>query len=178
MAYVKSDKINIFPISKPRFSSNQKNNRLMGEKNISNIIAQLTKSNGTENDGFVIEYIANSKLLFNINGYYCEVNDSSFETNFALYAQPIWATIKVSTGDFPEIYGQDNDNNYEGVEFIQSGTKPASAVVIDTSIYNQYSVKLLEKINGEWVVPDSSRVIISPANAGLNINVIDAGVVK
>ena len=31
MAYVKSDKINIFPLYKPRFSSNQKNNRLMGE---------------------------------------------------------------------------------------------------------------------------------------------------
>lgn len=178
MAYVKSDKIDIFPISKPRFSSNQKNNRLMGEKNISNIIAQLIKSNDTENDGFVIEYIANSKLLFNINGYYCEVTDSSFEKNFALSDLPIWAIIKVSTGDFPEIYGQDNNSNYEGVEFIQSGTKPASAVIIGTSIYNQYSVKLLEKINGEWVVPDSSRVILSPANAGLNINVIDAGVIK
>lgn len=178
MAYVKSDKINIFPISKPRFSSNQKNNRLMGEKNISNIIAQLTKNNGTENDGFVIEYVAKYGLLFNINGYYCEVYDSSFEANFALYDLPIWATIKVSTGDFPEIYGQDNDSNYEGVEFIQSGTKPASAVIIGTSIYKQYSVKLLEKINGEWVVPDSSRVIISPTNAGLNINVIDAGVIK
>ena len=178
MAYVKSDKINIFPLSKPRFSSNQKNNRLIGEKNISNIIAQLTKSNGTENDGFVVEYVANSKLLFNINGYYCEVNDSSFETKFTLSESPIWAIIKVSTGDFPEIYGQDNDSNYEGIEFIQSDTKPASAVVIGTSTYNQYSVKLIEKINGDWVIPDNSKIIINPTNAGLNIKMIDAGVIK
>lgn len=178
MAHVNSDKINIFPVSKPRFSSNQKNNRLMGEKNISNIIAQLTKNNGTENDGFVIEYIANSKLLFNINGYYCEVKDSSFETKFTASNSPIWAVIKVSQGDFPEIYGQDNDSNYEGIEFIQSDTKPASATIIGSAIYNQYSVKLLENVNGEWAIPDDSKIIISPSNAGLNIKVIDAGVIK
>lgn len=111
MSYIKSDKINIFPLNKTRDSDLQDN--LLYESNIANIIRQLI-----DVDGFIISapdemsnVSANSPLVFNLYGYYIKIVELPEDIK-----APLYFYIKLENKDnLQEIEGQDTDNEYTGL---------------------------------------------------------------
>lgn len=169
--YIQSEKIDLFPLAKPRMSIDQKNNRLIGENNLAEIINQLTRK---DVDGFVISDTYTPTLEVNIHGYHIVISDDI--TTVATNNNPIWISILIpATADFPEIYGQDVDGYYQGIEITQSASKPAASVTIDSTNYVRYSIKALAYSNGGWVVPNESRIIFD--RLSLALDVVDAGTI-
>ena len=133
MAYIASDKIGIFPLSKNRTSETPLNSRLFYESNVANIINQVI-----DTDGFVItnyddlnavQYNDNTQTLslstpleFNIGGYYVKIDEESnhfVRIPFEGVSKPeaIYASITLTDDTPTEINGQDDNGVYTGIEF-------------------------------------------------------------
>lgn len=148
-------------------------------------------------DGFVINNIndavygteINNKLSvdfeFNIKGYIFRIHNISEIING--FKNSIWAsiTLKIVNGSIDtstqnitinnqivqSIEGEDNKDGYTGVTFTEE--KPENP-----NIYT-YSIKILEKrSNGNWYIPDSSKVRFKTENNGMRNITIDDGELK
>lgn len=108
MAYLKSDKIKVFP-----FGSNRVKNpvdRVLNEQNLTQII-----KNVTDYDSYVISYEGNL-IKFVINGYYFEADLT------ALKSRPLYASISVEGEDYKYLNGGDDATTemFSGVNFDNS----------------------------------------------------------
>ena len=125
---INSDRIKLFPISKPR--SNDPTSRLFYEDNIANMLRQIVGKNG-----FIINapkeltlrngYYVNDKedLEFNIYGYYVNIKAGTNLIEANGIKDYIYAQIIIDNSSIPEIKGQDNAGNYEGLEIISRDIK-------------------------------------------------------
>lgn len=140
---LESNKISIFPTPN-RGATYQPQARLVTEFNLTNIVNRLV-----DKESFVISY-ENNEIIFNIYGYWikADLTQSDLLTGESLYARI--QVIAPEDSDFIELQGGDADGKYSGVEFLTeySGTDSGG----------WHSLKLLEKVNDTWQVPEDSWV--------------------
>lgn len=167
--YIQSNSIDVFPLSKPR--TNKKNNRLLGEKNIVDIINQIT-----DKTSFVISkgiYNA-AKFEFNIHGYYFKISTNLTSLpafSGATDGTNIYGVIYLTKNvDFPEIAGQDSSGVYAGLRLTTDDPSAISGEVFDV-----YYLKLLTKSGSNWIIPPESNGRFS--DTALGITIIDGGLV-
>lgn len=166
MAYLASDKINVFPSTKR--GNVQVSARLMSESSMVDIVNRLI-----DTEGFVITQgstlggasvddtspltLTNS-YEFNIFGYYFKIDKIQDITSLfdSTTTVNIYAKITTSTIDnYIELSGQDVNDAYEGVVFEgktsgQTPPTPASD--------NEHILWILTKNSSGWWVPLDSRV--------------------
>lgn len=180
--------IDIFPSTKR--GNIQRSARLFSEQNTSNIIKQLTSTNG-----FVItqfsEDVENPEKIpfeFNIYGYYVCLNngyqslltgESNLNQENEIYAIITLQGYTVNDRIIGyEVFGTDNENTsiYNGITF--SNTSEDSVNTQTSTIVK--SLKILEKTeNGNWQVPIESYAIFNQYNIqNLNLTIIDGGEIK
>ena len=169
MAYLASNKINVFPSTKR--GNVQVSARLMSEASMVDIVNRLI-----DTEGFVITpgstlnglttadlspLVITNPFEFNIFGYYFKVAQvSDIITAGGSGAINIYAKITTSTIDnYTELSGQDVNSSYEGVEFIGKASGEAAPTPANT---NQHILWLLTYAtsggNTGWWVPIDSRV--------------------
>lgn len=164
---LESGKIKIFPTPN-RGTDYQPQARLVTEFNLTNIVNRLV-----DKESFVISYdntpagIENN-IIFNIYGYWIKANlkDNSLLTNASnslLYARI--QVKKLSNSDFTELQGEDTNNTYSGVEFLAGNP--------DTDSNGWHSLKLLEKVNGTWQVPEDSWVKFTTSATTRSVTIDD-----
>lgn len=162
MANLNTADVKVFPST--RRVATQVDARLMTEASMVGIINQLINK-----DGFVITETFNESnpFEFNIYGYYFIVNQGSSITTLVSSGTEIIASIKIdTTNGYYELVGQDNNNAYEGLNIGTSAVTPGSNQIVK-------SLKILEKVNGVWQIPEASKVMFSQDN--IDIIDIDGG---
>ena len=167
MAYLASNKIDVFPATRRTFESTHA--RQVTEAALVGLVNKLI-----DVESFVVTklsdtYSGSDEFSFNIHGYYFTTTLGAL-TDFDytdLYAS---ITLDVTGGipAFYEIDGQDVvgeiDYEYQGVNFTAE----------EISGDNTYCLYLLHKNDsGKWEVPESSQIKFSPDS--LNITLIDGG---
>lgn len=167
MAYISSDKIFVFPST--RRSKEQQTSRLFTEATIVSFINKLI-----DKDGFVIPQDAsnptavnvNVPFEFNIHGYYFKVSKASDITGALSTASSIYANIEIddTITNYEELSGQDNNSNYEGVEFSAN----------DPTLGATYYLEILKKDGSDWLVPTESLVKFNKQSTSHN-TLIDCG---
>lgn len=178
MAYISSNKINVFPSGNR--SEDYPYAKLPTEFNLTNIINRLT-----DVDSFVVnkEYSSNgivNPLEFNIMGYYFKVDADAVTTltSTTFPSGPIYGTIKlndISVGGytFRELQNTTSGTTLDvGTEFqgITFGTTASS-----TS--GEYSLKLLEKVNSVWMIPQDSKIKFNTNSTSKSV-VLDDGILE
>lgn len=163
MSNILSNTINIFPLNKPREDYQQDN--LLYEANIANLIAQLL-----DVDGFIIEapeifndINATNPLIVNIKGYHIRITDKPSDFPSAS-AENIYLKLKLKINEttaLTEVDGQDSDNMYSGVEFVDT---------IDTT-NNIYFLHIYSKDNEQFKIVNESKNKFNLSS--LNISRID-----
>lgn len=159
MSYLATEQITVFPSTKR--ADKQVSARLMTEQAIVGIVNRLI-----DRDGFVVttddELQGDSGdkhvFAFNIHGYYFEI--SSYAELKALYnddesAMNIYAHIFVdTTGNYTELFGQDDEGKYQGLQFSSNGT------VENSNNREEHKLLLLtrEAFESRWFVPNESRI--------------------
>lgn len=147
MAYIASSQITVFPTTR---RPDYRNNRLFSEANSVNLVNQLLDVHK-----FVISDSYNSSsenpFEFNIQGYYFRVDTCAHLASIVSgLSSPneVWATITlVTSGDYTELSGQDDGGEYQGVVFSNA----------DSSVTGTYSLKILEKVGDNYVIPADSK---------------------
>lgn len=169
MAYLASDKINVFPSTKR--GNVQVSARLMSESSMVDIVNRLI-----DTEGFVITQgstlggasvddtsplaIDTNSYEFNIFGYYFKIDKiqditSLFDNTIVnIYAKITTSAIS-AINNYIELMGQDVNDVYEGVVFEgktsnQTPPTPASN--------NEHILWILTKNSSGWWVPLDSRV--------------------
>lgn len=162
--YVSSSNITVFPSTKR--GNVQVSARLLSEASLVSIVNRLV-----DTDSFVItkdaDYAANKKFEFNIHGYYFCVDPISTVLNQFGSATAIYGNIKLQqSGDYNELYGQDTNNVYYGVQFS------------DTALGGEYlSLKIFEKSGNTWIIPTSSRIKYYSSSVDIDVSIIDDGTI-
>ena len=181
MAYLNSKNISVFPTTdRPEYDPL---GRLTTEYNLTSLLNTLlgvdgfviTDPGNAENASNGNERLENAiptgkvKFQFNIKGYIFTIHDLSsligpqcpFENKDTIYA---YIDIKsdynnTNTSDNPNKTlfqrlsgGNDTSEGYKNVTF--SDSDPSS----DSSLSNYYSLKILEKHNGNWYIPKESKI--------------------
>lgn len=170
--YLQSENISIFPTPN-RGTNYQPQARLVTEFNLVNIVNRLV-----DKESFVISYdntpagIENN-IIFNIYGYWIKANlkDNSLLTNAS--NSLLYARIKVVGSDFIELDGTDEKDTssaevkyvYKGVDFLTENP--------DTDAGGYHSLKLLEKVNGTWQVPEDSKVRFTTGTQTRSVTIDD-----
>lgn len=144
--YVSSEEITVFPSTR---RSGYPMSRVMSEANVVGIVNKFL-----DTDGFVItDFFSTddgSTLDFNINGYYFSVDtssSSSFNTIISSLSN-VYAHITLETipsTDYIELIGQDDNDVFNGLG------------IDDSSTGGTYTLKLLEKVGNNFVIPDESK---------------------
>lgn len=144
--YINSEEVTVFPSTR---RSGYPMSRMMSEANVVGIVNKFL-----DTDGFVItdtfSTAAGSTLDFNINGYYFSIDtssSSSFNTIISGLSN-VYAHITleaVPSTDYIELIGQDDNDVFNGLG------------IDDSSTGGTYTLKLLEKVNGSFVIPDNSK---------------------
>ena len=165
MSYLKTANVQVFPSTKR--ANKQVSARLMTEQAIVGIVNKLV-----DRTGFVITLDENinsaSSFEFNIFGYYFKIESLSLITDLFenTTITKIYGNIAIeNSGDFAELYGQDDDDTllYSGISF--TDTPATKATSLDGKTY--YTLLLLkrdvstvegETIYSDWYVPSDSRV--------------------
>ena len=159
MSYLASNKIQVFPSTKR--GSYHPSARLMSEASLVNIVNKLIDTDGfvvtpdedvitTNSSGTITGQVTNKVFEFNIKGYYFKINTlndliSSFSSDSNIYA-----TVHLNTtDDYVELAEQDDNSEYQGLNFTNTLPNASSGY---------YSLWLLAKQGGYWVVPIDSRV--------------------
>lgn len=159
MANLRSNRISIFPT--PNRGTDPQA-RLITEFNLVNIVNRLV-----DKESFVISYIAaQNKITFNIHGYWIEADltESGLLTGNALYARIRVDALEGSA--FTELQGEDINGTYSGVDFLTGDP--------GTDAGGYYSLKILEKVDDEWQIPEDSKVKFT-TNANTRSITIDDG---
>ena len=158
MYYVKSDKINVFPLSKNRLSNEGYNSRALLESRIANTIRQLIDVSGfVISDNVNVSVGSNNLLTFNdpflvnLYGYFIEIEKDASIT-ITENSSAVWMCLTTDING--EITGQDNTGTgeYEGIKFT------TDEVETDTSTAK---LKILEKTSGVWNIPNPSKTRFS-----------------
>lgn len=130
MSYILSNKINLFPFSKPRANSAQRDNRLFYEQNVTNLIKQLVDidsfainlpeiTQGQNNDLITSTAENQGELEFNIKGYYFVIEQGTTIFDGNSYnpaidintAKNLYAKINVSHITVDQLTGQDESSD-------------------------------------------------------------------
>lgn len=156
MSYLATEQVTVFPSTKR--ADKQVSARLMTEQAIVGIVNRLI-----DRDGFVVttddELQSDEHVFaFNIHGYYFEI--SSYAELKALFnddknAMNIYAHIFIdTTGNYTELFGQDNDGKYQGLQFSYDGK------VKNSNNREEHKLLLLtrEAFESRWFVPNESRI--------------------
>ena len=150
MAFLNSDNIRVFPSTRRTFQSSH--SRQVTEANLVSLVNKLI-----DVDSFVItDSISNveDEFNFNIHGYYFSINDIGDLTDLFNSSTDIYAVITIDKGtsdtppEFYELDGLDENNNYEGVNFVDS---------LPSLNSNQYALHILTKSGGDWSIPENSK---------------------
>ena len=165
MAYISSSQITVFPTTR---RPDYRNNRLFSEANSVNLVNQLLDVHQ-----FVISDSYNSSssspFEFNIQGYYFKIDTCAHLASivFGLSSpNEVWATITlVTSGDYTELSGQDDGGEYQGVVFSNSSSSAA----------NTYSLKILEKVDSNYVIPETSKAKFNFNRISGTITKVDGG---
>ena len=163
MAYLGSSKVKVFPST--RRVATQVDARLITESSMVGIINQLIRK-----EGFVITdtYGANDPFEFNIYGYYFWIEKGSDLTSL-VSGNDVYASIKIDTSnDYHEIKGQDSSSQYQGLIIDGSAATAGSNEIVK-------SLKILEKVNNNWVIPEASKIMFKEENVDIDI---DGGVIS
>ena len=158
MSTVASNAITVFPSTKR--GSTQRSARLISEENLVNIINKLV-----DKDSFVVStndgLSSISPFMFNIHGYLFTVSALSNITTSFSSANEIYAYIITETNDgYTELKGQDADSQYNGVNFV-SAISDFPAIGATEHLY---SLQILQKVSGSWVIPNASMVKYNGVN--------------
>ena len=190
---VLSNQINIFPVSKIRKDYREDN--LLYEQNIANIISQLT---GPDIYGFIInapstiadwnDENTEKKILLNIYGYYIKLSNIKIAEKSNLY---VTLKIKSSTDSkINEIHGQDSGEIFDGIyltedimfeqgnniklldqNLIMYDSKGLITNSPNKAVYKEISLQLYR--SGELVTENFRRFGFKELFSGLNISGID-----
>ena len=172
MAYIASDKIGVFPLSKNRTATTPLNSRLFYESNVSNIINQLIDYNGfvissntnithTDDTSSTLPtrtLTFNSFFEFNLYGYYIKIfEDATLVLDYITVTAPtdIYAKVTLS-GDPQEIANQDVNSTYQGVEFLAS--EPDGGIYIHILTYTD---------DDGWKIPEDSKIKFKLPSLGI-----------
>lgn len=166
---VASSNINVFPSTRRTYAQ-EFPARLVTESALARIINKLI-----DVEGFVIteELDTTGTFEFNIFGYYFQIKNLSYLLSQFESSTQIYATIHINHTDnaFYELYTSTesgNSSNFDGVIFSDDGQHPS-----DTSTDFYKTLLILNKIDSQWQVPDSSRVKLKDTSLG--ITEVDAG---
>lgn len=149
MSYLQTNTIEVFPSVKR--GQNQVSARLMSEQAISGIVNNLI-----DTDGFIItrNITLEGSFEFNIHGYYFKINNINNLTSQFTTDTSIYGIIQIKEeGNYELLQGQDDEGEYQGIEFNSSGTptsEPEEGVKV-------YSLLLLSKNANNWNIPKGSR---------------------
>lgn len=156
MSYLATEQVTVFPSTKR--ADKQVSARLMTEQAIVGIVNRLI-----DRDGFVVttddELQSDEHVFaFNIHGYYFEI--SSYAELKALFnddknAMNIYAHIFIdTTGNYTELFGQDDNGKYQGLQFSYDGK------VKNSNNREEHKLLLLtrEAFESRWFVPNESRI--------------------
>ena len=153
MAYINSSNIEVFPSA--RRGGTNPESRLFAESSVVSIVNKLI-----DTDGFVISTnLSEDPFEFNIQGYYFKVDSYTSIVSLGSGWTEVYGSVNLTESDFPEINSDNNSNKYTGVNF--TNTQPVGKYL-----------KLLEKVNGTWVIPEESKIKFNVA-----INSIDGGII-
>lgn len=170
MSYLATENVVVFPSTKR--ANNQVSARLLTEQAIVGIVNKLIES-----DGFVItpdEKVFDSHYFeFNIHGYYFKVSAVKLITdlfNLDGNVLNIYGNIIIEkSGNYDELFGQDDDNQYKGIQFTSTPLEDTSKEIYSLLLFTR------DNADGDWYVPTSSRIRytfnsinISTANADLD----------
>lgn len=148
MSYIKSSKIEVFPVAKQRHES-APGTRIFTEKNISNLSRQLLSE---DKPGYIISCKSNEEnnnafdISFNLYGYYFNIKGilpSDIEGN----GDSIYASMTIDQAD--EILGQDvkilgqDVYEYQGLALTKASTTPENTV-------DKKYIKLFESTDEVW----------------------------
>lgn len=160
---INSDRIKLFPISKPR--SNDPTSRLFYEDNIANMLRQIVGENGfvinapkqlTLRNGYYVN--AQEDLEFNIYGYYVNIKADTNLIESNGIKDYIYAQIIIDNSSIPEIKGQDNAGIYEGLEIISSDTIKTNIKDNSKKTLTIYLL-LYKKNNGSFIIEGNTGFI-------------------
>lgn len=179
MAYIASDKIEVFPSVKR--ANKQVSARLMSEESVSSIVNKFL-----DKSGFVItsadSFSYNNPFEFNIHGYYFKVDSTRSIINAVnSNALKIYANIVLATeGNYTLLQGQDDEtvdpvsgevtaSEYQGVQF--SVGSP-----ITSSSGTCYSLLILERAStsATFEVPAASWYKFNDSSVEIDV---DGGIV-
>lgn len=162
---LESSKISIFPT--PNRGTDPQA-RLITEFNLVNIVNRLV-----DKDSFVISYdntpaAPENNIIFNIYGYWIKANlkGNSLLTsasNSLLYARI--QVKKLSDSAFTELQGEDINGTYSGVEFLTGNP--------GTDSDGWHSLKILEKVDGKWQIPEDSWVKFTTSATTRSVTIDD-----
>lgn len=157
MSYIASTGIDVFPSTR---RSSYPTSRLMSEENVVSIVNKFL-----DTDGFVISNsLTEAGLDFNIHGYYFHVDytpllaAASSIANSDIYAHIILITTENSESgeNYIELWGQDNDNVFQGLTLTGDTNNPENPQSGSSAEF--YHLKILTRTeNNDYVIPDESK---------------------
>lgn len=179
MANLLSTQIKVFPTTRRTYEVT--NGRLVTEDALTGVVRNLI-----DTDGFVattdLEHTS-EPFIFNIHGYYFTVDTVGAVLGLipsGSTATSLYAVITLELGNsnnYTELYGQDENNTYTGVEFVTS----LSSLPSLSSGYERHSLQLLEREDlgsgsfSDWRIPERSKIIF--IQNSISIDHIDGGII-
>ena len=173
--YVASSNVNIFPSTR-RVYPQDFSARLMTESSIARIINKLI-----DKEGFIISSELNdTSFEFNIFGYYFQIKNfvSYLGTNFSSSLN-IYASIFIDTTSTPftELYvpqESGDPSNFQGLAITTDG-------IISDPLSNKITKTLYlltrSDTSSNWQIVQNSRIKFDSTTVGLDLSVIDGGVI-
>lgn len=180
--YINSDSIKVFPSTGRGIK--QPSARLLSEKSFTSITYDLI-----DFDGYVMTKVGQSLslpndgiLTFIIGGYYFEAVMTDLIGDLPSNANDIYATIKLKTVINPNTEGNLGTSDVvpilQGQDSLEGESYEYQGLSFTSVPYEQddndaifYSLKVLTKQNGVWVIPEESIYKIN------TVRVVDGGIV-
>jgi hypothetical protein len=166
--YINSNSISVFPMAVNR--TVRPTDNTLSERNLASLITSIV-----DVDRFVVEKC--DSLRFVLAGYHFEIYDlEDFLSSHSTWSD-IWATVQVdmTNKDVPYLKGVDTDGKFQAVTFSDIQPENANTIVSDVRIA---SLKILEKANGEWIVPETSGIKFNQSSIGGLVVDIDGGEIE
>lgn len=160
MSYFISNAVKMYP-SSLRDDTVDRNAKLNSEQNITSITNRFTN-----NKNFIITApsitATESKITigageFNLNGYYFKTT-SNIEITITNTTNTLYFYIKVSTSDIGNMYLMPLETGADKIDYNGAfiGLGVSTDVPTAESGTTIYSLLVAQKIDGEWIVPESS----------------------
>lgn len=166
--YAKSSDISVFPMAVNR--AVRPTDNTLSERNLASLITSIV-----DKDSFVVS--KGEDLRFVIGGYHFVIYEL---VNF-LSANSSWSNIyatvqiDISNKDVPYLKGVDTETSFTGVKF---SDVPGSDANKDVGGTRYRTLHLLQKVDGEWIVPSESSVKFDQNSiGGLTVD-IDGGEIE